>query len=163
MLPGQGLLVLAQVHLALAGVILINREEGTSVTIARTAWVGEAGFWRNHASQAWRPSTGELGSVCPYRGFFLVLGNTLHLLVVDSSQSRGGAAPAWTWAWATFGLDQNSSISSRQPPRSTPPPTVGSLSPLSAGRGDRESLLPASGFPVIWGSPVLGGALRLTS
>ena len=69
-------------HLALACVISINRDECTSVTIAQTAWVGEAGFWRNCASGAWSPSTRELGSVGPYRALFLVL----HLPVVDSGQ-----------------------------------------------------------------------------
>lgn len=43
-------------HLSLACVISINREEYTSVTIAWTAWAGEAGLWRNCGSRAWKPS-----------------------------------------------------------------------------------------------------------
>lgn len=71
MLPCQGLLVLVLVHLALAHVILINRNECTSVAIAQTACVGEAGFWLKCARMAWRLSIRELGSICPYRDLFL--------------------------------------------------------------------------------------------
>lgn len=71
MLPGQGLLVLAWVHLALASVILINRNQYTSVTTAQTACAGEAGVWLNCTRMAWRPSIRKLGSVCPQRDLFL--------------------------------------------------------------------------------------------
>lgn len=106
-------------HLALARVISINRDECTSVTIAQTAWVGEVRSWRNCASRAWSPSIRELVSIGPYRDLFLVL----HLPVIDSGQNRGRAATAWVWAWAILGLEQNSPISSQQPPRLHPPPT----------------------------------------
>lgn len=71
MLPCQGLLVLARVHLTLARVVLINRSECTSVTIALTACVGEGGFWLKCAEVALRQSIRELGSICPYRDLFL--------------------------------------------------------------------------------------------
>lgn len=71
MLPCQGPLVLARVHLTLARVILINRSECTSVTIALTACVGEGGFWLKCAEVALRQSARELGSICSYRDLFL--------------------------------------------------------------------------------------------
>ena len=91
MLPSQGLLVLACVHLTLARIVSINRNEWTLVTTAQTACVVEAGFWLKCAGLTWDCPPRELRSSCPYGNLFL--GSKKHIPFASG------------WLWPEQGWD----------------------------------------------------------